>query len=91
MLAFLVPLRPDQKSKTLINGKQPLKIGFIARGTSNATSVVAACCGVGSLPDAHHKTAVSHCVHPVKAYPAHFAFFVHEQPDDLPPRTNPFQ
>ena len=39
----------------------------------------------GSLPDAHHKTAVSHCVHPVKASPAHFAFFVHERPDNFPP------
>ncbi len=66
-LAFLVPPALSQKSKTLSQqAKQPFKIALSLASTSNATSIIAACCGVGSLPDAHHKTAVSHCVHPVK-------------------------
>ncbi len=92
-LAFLVPLRPESESKTLSQqAKQPFKIGFIAGSTSNATSIIAACCGVRIPACAHHKTVVSHCVHPVKACPVPLRFLCMSDRTTScqRQRTNPF-
>ncbi|CSS53483.1 Uncharacterised protein [Shigella sonnei] len=86
-LAFLVLLRPESEKQNAESTSETTAQDRLYRWQAHQTPpaslrpVVAS----GSLPDAHHKTAVSHCVHPVKACPVHFAFFVHERPDNFPP------